>query len=223
MNFRAILPLSSARRRAMPGMPIAAGLIAACVATAPVAHGQDSTSESSDTEINYTFDGGINAVAEENLYWNLADRFAPSANFDSDTQWLEVYAKPGVEITHNADQALQFYGGFSVVASATLGTDAFDQKNTSRLTIEEAYVGFRTGTVETGQFDLSVGAQGTQAWHGHANLERCLQRFRTRRGQARPPQGLGADDHRSFPVSGPDGDRLLHRSQRTGIEQHQDP
>lgn len=159
MNFRAILPLSSARRRAMPGMPIAAGLIAACVATAPVAHGQDSTSESSDTEINYTFDGGINAVAEENLYWNLADRFAPSANFDSDTQWLEVYAKPGVEITHNADQALQFYGGFSVVASATLGTDAFDQKNTSRLTIEEAYVGFRTGTVETGQFDLSVGAQ----------------------------------------------------------------
>lgn len=159
MNFRAILPLSSARRRAMPGMPIAAGLIAACVATAPVAHGQDSTSESSDTEINYTFDGGINAVAEENLYWNLADRFAPSANFDSDTQWLEVYAKPGVEITHNADQALQFYGGFSVVASATLGTDAFDQKNTSRLTTEEAYVGFRTGTVETGQFDLSVGAQ----------------------------------------------------------------
>lgn len=159
MNFRAILPLSSARRRAMPGMPIAAGLIAACVATAPVAHGQDSTSESSDTEINYTFDGGINAVAEENLYWNLADRFAPSANFESDTQWLEVYAKPGVEITHNADQALQFYGGFSVVASATLGTDAFDQKNTSRLTTEEAYVGFRTGTVETGQFDLSVGAQ----------------------------------------------------------------
>ena len=141
------------------GRAAATGFLTAVLAAAPAAYAQETSGETGDTQIKYTFEGGVNAVAEENLYWNLADRFAPSANFDSDTQWLEFYAKPGVEITHDAAPSIQFYGGFSVVASATLGTDAFDQQNTSRVTIEEAYVGFRTGSVETGQFDLSAGAQ----------------------------------------------------------------
>lgn len=165
MYLGAVFPRASVRWRSLYAMPFSAGLVAAFLATSPPAFGQadqsadPGTEEISDTRIKFTLEGGINAVAEENLYWNLADRFAPSANFDSDTQWLEVYAKPGVELTHDLDGSGEIYGGFSVVASATLGTDAFDQKNTGRITIEEAFVGFRTGTVETGQFDISVGAQ----------------------------------------------------------------
>ncbi len=141
-------------------------LVLLAAAVSPLAFGSPAFAQDAEpaadqgpTQIKYTFEGGVNAVAEENLYWNLADKFAPSAGFDSDTQWLEFYVKPGVEITHDASSDIQFYGGFSMVASATLGTDAFDQQNTSRVTIEEAYVGFRTGSVETGQFDLSAGAQ----------------------------------------------------------------
>ncbi|MBX7527741.1 alginate export family protein [Qipengyuania vesicularis] len=165
MNFRAVACQTTGPRRSLRDLPFTVGLLTACLAFAPVAHGQDEPPpdsepvEDSDTQIKFTLEGGINAVAEENLYWNLADRFAPSANFDSDTQWLEVYAKPGVELTHDLDSSSEIYGGFSVVASATLGTDAFDQKNTGRVTIEEAFLGFRTGSVETGQFDLSIGAQ----------------------------------------------------------------
>ena len=140
--------------------------IAAAAFTAPsAAIAQDEgapsaqTAASSEPPIKFTLEGGINAVAEENLYWNLADRFAPSANFDSDTQWLEFYVKPGVETTRELGGDGEIYGGFSVVASATLGTDAFAQKNTGRVTIEEAYVGLRKGSVDTGQVDFSIGAQ----------------------------------------------------------------
>ncbi|WP_128893195.1 hypothetical protein [Erythrobacter sp. HKB08] len=165
MQLEAVLSAKAGGIRLLRGVPLAAGLLAASIITAPAAFAQEEPAtqgadqETSDTQIKFTLEGGINAVAEENLYWNLADRFAPSANFDSDTQWLEFYAKPGVELTHNLGGDSELYGGFSVVASATLGTDAFDKSDTGRVTMEEAYLGIRTGSIETGQFDLSIGAQ----------------------------------------------------------------
>lgn len=144
---------------------VSACILLASYTASPTARAQEAPSEGAvieetgDTKITFTLGAGFNAVAEENLYWNLADKFAPTANFDSDTQWLEFYAKPGVELLHDLGGSSEIYGRFSVVASATLGTDAFDRSDTGRVTVEEAYLGFRTGTVETGQFDLSVGAQ----------------------------------------------------------------
>jgi hypothetical protein len=41
-------------------------------------------------------EAGLNAVAEQNLFWDLARTTAPSANFNPNLQWLEGYVKPGV-------------------------------------------------------------------------------------------------------------------------------
>lgn len=111
------------------------------------------------TEVKATIEGGINAVAEQNLYWNLADKFAPSAEFDSDAEWFEAYVEPGITFSHKTGATGTLYGRVSGVASTTLGTDGFAQGNTGRVTLEEAYVGFRAGEVESGQADLSIGAR----------------------------------------------------------------
>lgn len=144
---------------------------------AAIAQEETSSASSSDDEvkIQFTFEGGINAVAEENLFWNLAETFAPTADFKSDTQWLEAYVKPGVALEANVSDSSQLYAGASFVASFTEGQDGLGQGDTGRVTIEKAYVGFRTGSVEAGEFDLSVGAQelklgtGMQIANGASN------------------------------------------------------
>lgn len=112
-----------------------------------------------DTSVRLSVQAGVNAVAERNLYWNLADKFAPSANFDSDAEWLEFYLKPGISFEQEIGGGSQIYGKVSAVGSATLGTDGFAQGNTGRVTLEEAYIGFRSGAQESGQIDVSIGAQ----------------------------------------------------------------
>ena len=42
------------------------------------------------------FQAGLNAVAEDNLFWDLAATTAPGSGFDPDTRWLESYIKPGL-------------------------------------------------------------------------------------------------------------------------------
>lgn len=115
--------------------------------------------EEDGTEIRATLNGGINLVYERNLYWNLADIFAPSANFESDTEWAEFYIKPGVNLTQKAGETGELYARLSGVASATVGTDGFAQGDTGRVTLEEAYIGFATGAKESGRFDVSIGAR----------------------------------------------------------------
>jgi len=53
-----------------------------------------------------------------------------------------------------------------VVASATIGTDAFDARNRGQMSVEELYIGLRTGEAKTGQIDLSYGAQEWKAGTG---------------------------------------------------------
>ena len=128
-----------------------------------------------DAEVRFTFEGGINAVAEENLFWNLADTFAPTADFNSDTQWIEAYIKPGIELNSPINASTQVYGGASFVASMTTGQDGLGQGNTGRVSTEEAFLGVRFGSTETGQLDLSLGAQelklgtGMQIANGASN------------------------------------------------------
>jgi hypothetical protein len=126
-------------------------------------------------KIRFTVEGGINAIAEENLFWNLAKAFAPTANFKSDTQWLEAYIKPGVALEADVSENSQIYAGASFVASVTGGQDGLGQGDTGRVTIEKAFVGFRTGSKDSGELDLSIGAQelklgtGMQIANGASN------------------------------------------------------
>lgn len=100
---------------------------------------------------------GLNAVFERNLYWNLAETFAPDAEFDEDTDWLELYIKPGFSFTGILSEEMNLYGRLSAVASGTLGTDAFDTGDTGRVTLEEAHLGLRTTYSDRVNFDISVG------------------------------------------------------------------
>jgi hypothetical protein len=166
-----------ARRPANFGVLISAfalGVVAAPAAMAQEAN-QPSDSRSEELDVKVTFEGGLNAVAEENLFWNLAEIFAPTADFNSDTQWLEAYIKPGVVIESHVSSSATVYAGGSFVASMTTGQDGLGQSNNNRLTSEEAYIGLRIGSRETGELDLSIGAQtlklgtGMQIANGASN------------------------------------------------------
>ncbi|MEL6581510.1 MAG: alginate export family protein [Cyanobacteria bacterium J06621_12] len=100
---------------------------------------------------------GVNVVSERNLFWNFADTFAPDADFDSDTDWLELYLKPGLSFTYELNDRGIFYGMGSAVVSGTLGTDAYDTGDTGRVTLEEGYLGFRSTNDDGINFDFSVG------------------------------------------------------------------
>jgi hypothetical protein len=100
---------------------------------------------------------GLNAVSERNLFWNFADTVAPGSGFDSDADWLEVYVKPGLSFERSLDSGGAAYGKISAVASYTFGTDAYDASDTGRVTLEEAYLGYRTTAPSGLTFDISIG------------------------------------------------------------------
>lgn len=103
------------------------------------------------------FQFGVNAVAEQNVFWNYSHIVAPQADFNTDTRWLEAYLKPGVSFTKDLGGDVSAYGKISGVASATVGADAFATGDTGRVTLEEGYVGLR-GAGENGlSFDVSIG------------------------------------------------------------------
>lgn len=100
---------------------------------------------------------GLNAVAERNLFWDLAATTAPGSGFDADTNWLEGYIKPGLSFEYHLDAGAVLYGKLSAVASYTWGTDAFDTGDTGETTLEEAYLAIR-GDLSNGlSYDLSFG------------------------------------------------------------------
>lgn len=99
---------------------------------------------------------GLNAVVEDNLYWDLAATTAPLSDFNPDTAWLESYVKPGLSFEHRMDAGAVLYGKLSAVASYTWGTDAFDTGDTGAVTLEEGYLGLKGEAGGTG-FDLSLG------------------------------------------------------------------
>ncbi|MEM9553060.1 MAG: alginate export family protein [Acidobacteriota bacterium] len=107
--------------------------------------------------VRWHFQAGLNAPAEENLFWELAETFAPDAEFDADAQWLEAYFKPGLSFTRGKEGGQTFYGKVSAVGSYTSGTDAFDTGDSGEVNLEEAYLGLRGGTEETLLWDVSLG------------------------------------------------------------------
>ncbi|MBC2884350.1 alginate export family protein [Ochrobactrum sp. CM-21-5] len=100
---------------------------------------------------------GLNGVSERNLFWNFAEAFSPALGFNPNKTWLEGYVKPGISFSNEFNSGFSIYGKGSVVASGTLGVDAYDTGNTGRITLEEGYVGFRKRIDATTSFDFSVG------------------------------------------------------------------
>lgn len=109
---------------------------------------------------------GVNAVTEQNLFWNFSGTFAPDTGFDPDTEWIEGYLKPGLSFERSLDDGLTIYGKASLVASGTLGTDAFDTGDTGGVTLEEGYLGLRFNGVDGPGFDLSAGPREFTAGTG---------------------------------------------------------
>jgi hypothetical protein len=103
------------------------------------------------------FQSGLNAVAENNLFWDLAATTAPGNGFDPDTEWLEGYIKPGLSFEYQPEAGPVVYGKLSAVSSYTRGTDAFDTGDTGATTLEEAYLAIRSDLSTSLAYDLSLG------------------------------------------------------------------
>lgn len=107
--------------------------------------------------LRWHFQAGLNAVAERNLFWDLAATTAPGSGFDPDTNWLEGYIKPGLSFEYQLDTGAVLYGKLSAVSSYTWGTDAFDTGDTGATTLEEAYLAIRGDLGSDLSYDLSIG------------------------------------------------------------------
>ena len=121
--------------------------------------------QSNDLTVTGHFQGGVNLVAEHNLFWDFGSTVAGVTDFDPNAEWLEAYLKPGVTFERRMGERAAFYGGLSSVASMTIGTDAFDAGDTGRVTLEEGYLGWRYKADQT-TFDLSVGPRAFKAGTG---------------------------------------------------------
>ncbi len=102
---------------------------------------------------------GVNLVGEQDLFWGLADIFAPTANYNPDKVWFEGFVKPGVSFRSELSESETLYGMVSGVWSGTIGIDAYDKGDTGRVTLEEAYFGFLTENPGGLSVDLSAGAR----------------------------------------------------------------
>ncbi|MEG1451782.1 alginate export family protein [Brevundimonas sp.] len=144
---------------------VPAGMIGAfSLAFAGLAHGQ-ATDAADDEGVKIRFQGGVNAVAERNLFWRFAETVAQADDFASDTEWLEAYVKPGLSYQRTTSSGATLYGGLSAVGSWTAGSDAFGTGDIGRVTLEEAYAGVRFNQAGF-DFDLSAGSQEFEAGTG---------------------------------------------------------
>ncbi|MEM6462257.1 MAG: alginate export family protein [Pseudomonadota bacterium] len=103
------------------------------------------------------FQAGINTVGEGDLFWDLADIFAASADYDPDKGWIEYYLKPGISFEYGLPDDANLYGKVSIVASYTQNNDAYDFGDNGRVTLEEGYLGYFRQFNEAWEIDVSAG------------------------------------------------------------------
>ncbi|TAP42333.1 hypothetical protein [Alteromonas sp. KUL49] len=109
-------------------------------------------------EVQKHLQAGVNLVAEDNLFWKLSETFAPNVDYSTNTTYLEGYVKPGASFEYLTESA-KWYGKGSAVLSYTSGIDPYDEGNTGRLTLEEAYAGYTASIDDNLTLDISVGAR----------------------------------------------------------------
>lgn len=108
-------------------------------------------------QVRAHFQAGLNAVAEQKLFWDLAATTAPSSDFNSNKEWLEGYIKPGISFEYEVGPGATLYGKISGVGSYTWDIDAFETGNIGDITLEEANLGIRGDFGENLSYDLSIG------------------------------------------------------------------
>ncbi len=113
---------------------------------------------------NFAYDG---------VWFGLGE--VPPSDFDGSKVWSEEWLEFGARAEARAGD-IAFYGGLSVGASFTLGTDSFDETNRHAVLLENAYAGVRSANPgEAWNFDLSAGQQefalgtGMLIWQGAGN------------------------------------------------------
>ncbi|WP_439543874.1 alginate export family protein [Hyphomicrobium sp.] len=111
-------------------------------------------------------EAGVNAVAEQQLFWDLASVTTPPAIFEPNKNWLESYVKPGISFSAPLGNGLMAYGKLSAVTSGTRGFDAFESGDTAQTTFEEGYLGLRSADSGEPSVDFSVGPREFKAGTG---------------------------------------------------------
>lgn len=113
--------------------------------------------ESDTLSIRGHLQSGVNLVAERNLFWDLARRATGNTTFDPDAEWVESFVEPGISFESSLEGGSVLFGKVSTVASYTGSTDAFDATDTGRITLEEAFLGYRSEGIGEWEFETSVG------------------------------------------------------------------
>ena len=113
--------------------------------------------QGTDLSWRWHLQAGVNAVAEQQVFWRLADTTAPGSGYDVNKSWLEYYVKPGLSFERGLADGQALHGKVSVVSSYTQGTDAFDEGNVGATTLEEAYLGWKGQGDGDLAYDVSVG------------------------------------------------------------------
>lgn len=152
----------------------AAAATAIALATAAPANAATLYDSGTGTVVEGTVEVGAGIFSVNNAGFGSGfSLFTEDVIEDTDPTWAEGYIKPGFVVTHATEGAGTLFGGLSAVASATRGDgDAagLTPDNPEDVDLEDAYVGWRSGTVFSGLGEdavtLSAGRQGFQVSDG---------------------------------------------------------
>lgn len=114
----------------------------------------------------WNLDGAVQGAFNRDPFWGLAQTFAPQAGYGRTVYWLETYLRAGGRGEQALDPATTVYGGVSLLGTATLGEDVFQQSDSGRVRVEDAYVGLRRTLSGGTRIDLSGGAQSYRLGEG---------------------------------------------------------
>lgn len=117
-------------------------------------------------EIKFGVEGGAQFVGEWGSWWNLAAVVAPTANYNPDRHWAEVWLKPSLRASYKASDTFEVYGGLAVLGARTAGSDVFVQGDVGRVLLENAYAGIRLNGGPGVTLDISGGQQDYKIGNG---------------------------------------------------------
>jgi hypothetical protein len=155
------------RRQSRQGRPCALPRFGIWLATtaAALSAAQAQPAPPAPAPVVFSLEGAAQLIHQRDPFWGLGQQFAPTAGYKRALTWLEVYAKPGVQAQRTLAGGVTAYGGASLLATASVREDVFQQGDTGRLEVENAYLGLR-GRAGGWAWDVSAGAQPYKLGHG---------------------------------------------------------
>ena len=128
-----------------------------------------------DVSVKARLDATVAGFAYAGTWFGLAS-INPASAFANNRAWGEGWLNPGIDAVVRVNPSVEVYGGLSIGASGTLGTDAYDQTNQGAVSLENAFGGIRTrNPASSWNIDLSSGQQtygigtGMLIWQGAGN------------------------------------------------------